>query len=1355
MNKLLLRLIPLLFFLSLIGLNAQTNPAMPFDGSNSIYNSTKNSNKIVSYMEMIQSINDVFINGGNRLVEMQNPDGGWGWELEGTSALNTIGPIGMGLSKAYQQTGEQSFLDALQLTGNLLLTKTDFSTADGYLAAELDRIFGVSTYSDYVKTNFYDKLADGSYEKDGVFYNTEGYVNFIRTRRSGDIANLAAWDLGLGLVGAAMCGASTQEWVDGVKAEINELDGNAYYDVIGLAGALYGLAYVGEDFDPTSGEHAAASSINDLANILVGYQINNGGFSWNSQYVIPDDSNETIQETAYAILALNEIDRETYLAQIEGAANYIISVQLATGGWENNLTTGENNEVTGEALWGTSISFPTGISNETTGVSYPSLQAAINDASEGDLIIVDGGTHNAISISTNGITLIGNGAVVNNSSPAITINANNVTVDGFTFNFDSASDYAIEVGGDYYGIVVKNCNFLNTDGGGVNPGLGIDNASYTTGLYYVDATENNNWNHANGPTHASNPGGAGVTITDYVIYGWDGLVSPVNSVSGVSVIPTFEWNKVKTSPAPTYKLIVSENSDLSSPIYSKELGGDTTVTIIDTLANFPLNNNDQYYWAVEVYDDNGLILTSSTYYFYTVDGVTISVGYPAHDSDVYLYDPLQFSWYLSQAQGSLRFLLQVKDTNAVPDGYEWENYSDFEFEHLNTTYRSVNGLSGGTKYYWRVIAYHDNGGLTPGSFGWDDTVVKFSSDWSFLTKGGAVKAYPSWPIGGNTIYNLEPTFYWYTLQYEPAAQYAVLYSKTGTTTGDSLDTGVTELTAGTNTYVSVLSQLEASTDYYWQVRTSYNGQHSYSSVAEFTTYDAPGIVATPATLSYPVGGIDIYTTSPTFYWYTGAYNSTAINFTVEISIGDADFADPAPDFTATTTDTYVQITGLTAGLDYYWRVMADDGSNPPVASTTVGQFSIVGGSGSYPVASWPVGNPTIFTNTPTLSWYLEGSPLGWDHYMVAWSTSDLNDAQWQAQMDAASPTNTYSTSDMNETFFTFTSGLDYGQKYYWAVAAYDGSSTYSTIAEASFTIAGGNVVVTLTSPADNEINVSTSPTFYWYVSSGSTLGIEEYRVVYSKTEFFTEFKDSVTTTSTYAPVNSSLDPGGTYWWYVRVKVNGVWSTASVTNQFTVEAGAYSVMPLVGSPTNGVPVTTTSPVLSWYLPTESESALLYEVEIADNPEFSDAAVYSDIAALNAQVESLEDGEYFWRVKSKTDNSESSYSNLGNFKVGNSITSVDDNEELPLTYSIKQNYPNPFNPSTTIKYSVPNATYVTIKVYNMLGQEVKTLVNKDVAPGRFSVIWNGDNNYGSKVSSGTYIYQIVAGDFVQTKKMILLK
>ena len=295
--------------------------------------------------------------GGDRLVAKQNPDGGWGWPLTGPSAPNTIGPIGMGLSQAYRGTGDPNHLTALQKVAVFLQAKTNnFSPSDGYLAVELDDILGGTASLDHVTANFYDKLALGTYDREGLgtLYDTAGYVQFLRDRRAGGGANLAAWDIGMGLVAAAMAGADTTEWVAAVKAEINELDGNAWYDVIGLAGAVYGLAFVDEDFDPTAGKHEAASSLEDLADILVGYQIaESGGFTWNSNYVIPDASNETIQETAYAILALLEMD--DYEDQVSEAAIYILSVQLPAGGWENYEGRGENNEVTAEALWAVSL----------------------------------------------------------------------------------------------------------------------------------------------------------------------------------------------------------------------------------------------------------------------------------------------------------------------------------------------------------------------------------------------------------------------------------------------------------------------------------------------------------------------------------------------------------------------------------------------------------------------------------------------------------------------------------------------------------------------------------------------------------------------------------------------------------------------------------------------------------------------------------------------------------------------------------------------------------------------------------------------------------------------------------------
>ncbi len=292
--------------------------------------------------------------GGDRLVSLQNNDGGWDWPLDdgdpaNDSPLNTIGPIGMGLAEAYLATGSTTQQAALTTAGNFLLAKTAFSPSDGYLAAQLDAVFGVSTYSAHVQTNFYDKLANGTYNREGTLYDTASYVQRIRDIRSGDYANLAAWDIAIGVVGAAAVGADTSAWLAGTKAELDEIDAGKWYDVLGLAGAVYALSVVDEDYDTTDGAFASAANLSELAEALEACQIDGGGFSWNE--AVLTTGNEAIQETAYAMLALNAYDSTEYEATILGAGDFLLNVQIATGGWGYYDGTSENNEVTGEALW--------------------------------------------------------------------------------------------------------------------------------------------------------------------------------------------------------------------------------------------------------------------------------------------------------------------------------------------------------------------------------------------------------------------------------------------------------------------------------------------------------------------------------------------------------------------------------------------------------------------------------------------------------------------------------------------------------------------------------------------------------------------------------------------------------------------------------------------------------------------------------------------------------------------------------------------------------------------------------------------------------------------------------------------
>lgn len=98
---------------------------------------------------------------------------------------------------------------------------------------------------------------------------------------------------------------------------------------------------------------------------------------------------------------------------------------------------------------------------------------------------------------------------------------------------------------------------------------------------------------------------------------------------------------------------------------------------------------------------------------------------------------------------------------------------------------------------------------------------------------------------------------------------------------------------------------------------------------------------------------------------------------------------------------------------------------------------------------------------------------------------------------------------------------------------------------------------------------------------------------------------------------------------------------------------------------------------------------------------------------------------------------------------------DETSVPTDYALYQNYPNPFNPSTTVEFSVPRADNVVIKVYDMLGQEIRTLFSGQVSGGTYKVEWDGLNDTGARMSSGSYIYRMIANDFVASKKMILMK
>jgi hypothetical protein len=624
--------------------------------------------------------------------------------------------------------------------------------------------------------------------------------------------------------------------------------------------------------------------------------------------------------------------------------------------------------------------------------------------------------------------------------------------------------------------------------------------------------------------------------------------------------------------------------------------------------------------------------------------------------------------------------------------------------------------------------------------------------------GGTVTVTPSWPTGGATVYTNAPTAYWYLDQYATGLTYVVRYSENDDVDGDGMLNNAASNLASTSNLYKTFPTLDPGTTYYWQVRAYYSdgGDYSAWTTPESFVTNGSGTLQIPIP-SYPTGGVTVYTNNPTVYWY---FNTAVTGLTYQVDWEDSTANDGHFQSANTLTSMSYQINGLTAGHTIAWRVRSYNGTNYSNYSPRE-SFVVTGGTtASYAVASYPIGNPTVYTNQPTLYWYLEGSSLGITGYTVKYNKTSAP-ANWITFSPGAPDATDGVYSSLSTSTFSKTIDVDltYGATYYWAVYADGTSDPINPLGVGSFTVVGGSTATTLTlsTPSDGSTIYSTSATLNWYIN-GSSTGIVDYTVRFSQSDVFATYTD-YTVTTTYKAL-TGLTNGATYYW----KVKGNYADGSSTGSndftspfsFTVNTGSPSVVqPLVGGP-NNVTVNTSSPTLSWVLPAKTAANSTYEVQLAENPNFQSAKTFGS-SKSNMVVSGLVGGKsYFWKVRSKDGTGNTSYySGTGQFRVNSSVTAVEDKEVIPTQFELSQNYPNPFNPTTRIAYSLPQNSFVSIKVYDMLGREVKALVNNEMSAGNHSVNWNGDDNNGIKAASGTYIYRITASNFVAVKKMILIK
>ena len=173
-------------------------------------------------------------------------------------------------------------------------------------------------------------------------------------------------------------------------------------------------------------------------------------------------------------------------------------------------------------------------------------------------------------------------------------------------------------------------------------------------------------------------------------------------------------------------------------------------------------------------------------------------------------------------------------------------------------------------------------------------------------------------------------------------------------------------------------------------------------------------------------------------------------------------------------------------------------------------------------------------------------------------------------------------------------------------------------------------------------------------------------------------------------------------------------------------------------------------LSWSSSTDDDFSY-FNIYRQDLLSMESAVVFTSIDSFYTDHEVSESGSYeYWVTAVDLSGLESEASSFVS-----AVLSADEEMGMPVNFALKQNYPNPFNPSTQIQYALPSESKVLISIYDLTGRKVKTLVNEVQSAGHRSVMWNATNEIGRPVSAGMYIYSIQAGNFIQNRKMVLMK
>ncbi len=905
-----------------------------------------------------------------------------------------------------------------------------------------------------------------------------------------------------------------------------------------------------------------------------------------------------------------------------------------------------------------------------------------------------------------------------------------------------------------------------------------DNVGVTSVVFKVDTTKlasltsspyTASWNtatYANGShtvsATASDAAGNLKTATITVTVSNVSVKSPTATTSAASSITTTSATlngTVNPNGSSTTNYFQYGNStNYGSTTQSTNAGaGSSSVTVSASLNS--LISGTTYHYRLVATNAGGTTNGNDVTFITLAPPAPPSLTSPANGStNLPLSDTL--SW--SASQNATRYQVEVSTSTSFSSMI-------INDSTVTSTSRITGALSGNTTYYWRVQASN-----TAGASGW-------SSAWSFTTltphTAPSVPSLTS-PANGSTNLPLSDTLSW------SASQNATRYQVEVSTSASFSSTIINDSTITSTSRIT--GALSGNTTYYWRVQASNTaGASGWSSAWSFTTLTPLTAPSVPS-LTSPANGSTNLPLSDTLSW---SASQNATRYQVEVSTSASFSSTIINDSTVTSTS---RITGALSGsTTYYWRVQASN---------------TAGASGWSSAWSFTTLTPLTAPSVPSLTSPANGStnlPLS---DTLSWSASQ-NATRYQVEVSTSA---SFSSTIINDSTVTSTSritgALSGSTTYYWRVQASNtaGASGWSSAwSFTTLTPLTAPSVPSLTSPANGSTNLPLSDTLSWSASQNAT----RYQVEVSTSASFSSTIINDSTVTSTSRITGALSGNTTYYWRVQASNTAGASGWSSAWSFTTSSAASSILivyddslhsPWINATWSAtVNLSDTSHVypgnnrsigvvqkaggaLSLHYNTgNSESAMAVVASSCNDVQF---AVYSDSSASFSLLLENDQGNSFpevtygsilpkqWNVitipMSELDPSNQNFTWIDILEtsrlqktyyvdnlelIENVLTGVKSNtSRTPANLTLEQNYPNPFNPSTAIVFSTPSSGHVTLKVYNILGQEVADLSDGNLSSGSHTIVWNAQN-----MASGIYIYRLQSNSAQVSKKMILMK